>query len=78
MAVAPPDGGDRPVGLDSIRAGIQGDDLVFILDIVIDHPLPSATAYSGRRPLDCGYNALSGWVYHSSVIAFPVHREDVF
>src|SRR5467141_1684770 len=68
-----------PVGPDSIRAGIQGDDLVFILDIVVNHPLAISHGVLGAADhWNCGYNALSGWVYHSSVIAFPVHREDVF
>src|SRR6267378_3433534 len=68
-----------PMGLDSIRAGIQGDNLVFILDIVVNHPLAISHGVLGAAAhWDCGYNGLRGRVYHSGVIAFPIHREDVF
>src|SRR5712664_104982 len=70
---------DRPVGFYSIRAGVQRDDLVFVLDIVIDHPLSISHGVLGAAAhWNCGYDGLCGRVYHSGVIAFPVHREDVF
>ena len=71
--------GNGPVGLDSIRVGIQGDDLISILDIVVDHPLAISHGVLGAAAhWNCGYNGLRDRVYHSGVIAFPVHREDVF
>src|SRR6266404_9023549 len=71
--------GDGPVGFDSIRAGIQGDDLVFILDIVVDHPLAISHGVLGAAAhWNCGYNGQRDRVYHGGVIAFPIHGEDVF
>src|SRR5882762_2670166 len=68
-----------PVGFDSIRAGVQDDDLVFILDIVVDHPLAVSHGVLGAAAhWNCGYNGRHGRVYHSGVIAFTIHREDVF
>jgi len=42
---------DGPVGFDSVRAGVQDDDLVFILDIVVDHPLAVSHGVLGRPPI---------------------------
>src|SRR6266849_9103958 len=75
----PSGGSNGPAGLDSIGAGIQDDDLVFILDIVVDHAL--AISHRVLRPAahgDCCYNGFCDWVDHRNVIAFPVHRENVF
>ena len=72
-------GSDGPAGLHAVRARIQGDDLVLILDIVVDHPLAISHGVLGAAAhWNCGYNGLRDRVYHSGVIAFPVHREDVF
>src|SRR5712664_1957308 len=70
---------DRPVRLDGIRAGIQDDDLVFILDIVVNHPLAISHGVLGAAAhWNIGYNGLCGRVYHSGVVAFAIHREDMF
>ena len=75
----PSGGGDGPAGLDGIGARIQGDDLVFIFDIVVDHPLAISDGILGAAAHgDCCYNRLRGRVYHSGVTAFTIHREDVF
>ena len=67
------------MGLDSIRPGIECDDLVFILDIIVDHPLAISYGVLGAAAhRDCCYNRLRGRVYHSGVAAFTIHCEDVF
>src|SRR6267143_4032147 len=54
------------VGLDSIRAGIQGDNLVFILDIVVNHSLAISHGVLGAAAhWNCGYNGFRDRVYHS-------------
>jgi len=70
MAVAPPDGAMGQWALTVFVAGVQDDDLVFILDIVVDHPLPSARRTRAAAHWNCGYNGRRGRVYHSGVIAF--------
>src|SRR6266849_3281506 len=72
-------GSDGPAGFDGIRAGIQGDNLVFILDIVVNHAL--AISHGVLRPAahgDCCYDGPCGWVDHGGVVTFSVHRKDMF
>ena len=75
----PSGGSDGPAGFDGMREGIQGYDLVFVLDIVVDHAL--AVSHGVLRTAahgNCRYHHPGSRVDYGSVITFPVHRKDVF
>jgi len=49
-----------PAGFDGVRAGIQGYDLVFILDIVVNHALAISHGVLGPATHgDCRYTTVA-------------------
>src|ERR1700730_3746791 len=70
---------DGPAGLDGSCAGVDSDDFVFVLNVVVDHSFTSGNGVF--RPAAHWYGGGDGagaGIDDGSVIRFAVHRENMF